>query len=246
MVWGLALVATALTGLWTMVRNGKREKANNNKKTSDGIIRLADSNIDHLFSLFDLIKPNPDAFDKPFEVCKLITQVPEDVVIKLIISTKGGAIVNCEKILRQLKKRKSGYIAYIKYECFSAGTIIALGAKEIVMNDDSFLGKIDPQIGAESAIIYYHLDEKYVTARNIAKVRTCTYLLNHVNDMLNFIFDQQNDNGGDDDNEKLKQTIQKEMIYSELPHFKTFDFGTCKKFGLPVRAPTQEESKFFQ
>ena len=108
-------------------------------------IYMIDQNLDHLTSIFDIISPKANAFDQPYNVCNHIEDIPEDTTIKVVLSTNGGSLMNCEKILKKLLKHKGGHIAYIQKECFSAGTIIALGAKEIVMNNDSYLGKIDPQ-----------------------------------------------------------------------------------------------------
>jgi hypothetical protein len=206
------------------------------------IIYLVDQNIDHLFSIMDLIKPKADAFDQPFLLCQQIGQIPPETHIKIVICTHGGSLTNCEKILKKLKKHPGGYTAYIKNECFSAGTIIALGAQEIIMTDDSYLGKIDPQIvqnsimGSYPAIVYSSLDEKYITGDNIKDVRISQQVLNYTDSLLELIFN---------DNQQLKKIVSNEMIYSNFPHSKTFDFETCKKMGLSVRNPTDDELTLF-
>lgn len=207
---------------------------------TDGILYLVDGKLDHLFSVTDLISPTADAFDKPFEFCKYIDLVPKDQHIKLVICTKGGSLSSLEKILKKLKKHPAGYTAYIKNECFSAGAMVALGAKEIVMNGDSYLGKIDPQVASMtdsySVIDYYNLDEKYITGENIQKVKTCTQLMNYTNDLLTFIFEENNE---------LKNTVRDNMIFSEYPHSKTFDLNDCQKIGLNVREPRENEMTLF-
>lgn len=62
-----------------------------------------------------------------------ITQVPPDTCIKLIISVKENDLTNCEKIVKTLKNHKTGYTAYILGDCRDTGSIIAMGAKSIVM-----------------------------------------------------------------------------------------------------------------
>lgn len=205
-----------------------------------GILYLVDGKLDHLFSVSDLISPTADAFDKPFEFCKYIDLVPKDQHIKLIICTRGGALSSLEKILKKLKKHPAGYTAYIKNECFSAGAMVALGAKEIVMNEDSYLGKVDVQIASMtesySVIDYYNLDEKYITGDNIQKVKSCKQLINYTNDILDLIFGS---------NPELKEGVMKNMVFSEYPHSKTFDFNDCQNMGLSVRRPTDEELSLF-
>ena len=72
------------------------------------------------------------AFDKPFPVVNLLDQIPLDKIVNIVLTTRGGAATSCEKILKNLKKRPLGYNAYIRQECYSAGAIIALGAREIL------------------------------------------------------------------------------------------------------------------
>jgi Serine dehydrogenase proteinase len=210
--------------------------------TQEGTIYLIDSKIDHLFSVADLISPKADAFDRPHEICKLIREVPPDVPIKIIISTHGGALSHCEKILYQLQKHKSGYHAYIKNECYSAGTIIALGAKEIIMDDNSYLGKIDPQLSIDgeyfSAITYGCLEDHVVDSRIIGKVKESKMTLNQLHDILDKLFSEK---------DEVKKQVIENMVYSQFPHSKTFNAETCMRFGLPIRSSEIEETKkYFQ
>jgi len=141
-----------------------------------------------------------------------------------------------EKILKRLKKHPAGYTAYIKYECFSAGTMLALGAKEIVMSDNSYLGKIDPQVSSLSdvypAIIFHKLDPQYITGDNIDKVKVSDQVLNYMNEILDMIFINK---------DYVRDQVKEQMIFSNFPHNKTFDFEACQKMGLQVRRPTQDE-----
>ena len=201
----------------------------------NGTLYMVDK-LDHLFSVGDLISPQADGFDKPFEICDYIGQIPEDKHIKLVLCTKGGALSSLEKILKRLKKHPAGYTAYIKYECFSAGTMLALGAKEIVMSDNSYLGKIDPQVSSLSdvypAIIFHKLDPQYITGDNIDKVKVSDQVLNYMNEILDMIFINK---------DYVRDQVKEQMIFSNFPHNKTFDFEACQKMGLQVRRPTQDE-----
>ena len=196
------------------------------------VIYLIDQNSDQLFSLMTLIAPVPAAFDKPIDLCNRIDKIPADQHIKVVLRTNGGALTSCEKILKKLKSHPGGYTAYIKSECFSAGTIIALGAKEIVMKNDSYLGKIDPQIsstfGSYPAIVYHQLPENCITDRTIEKMRVCEQVLNYMEQILSIIFVDDCD---------VKAKVREHMVYSNLPHNKTFDMEACKSFGLSVREP---------
>lgn len=236
----LAVLAGAGGGVYLYSKLFGTSKKQPTHVPTDGILYLVDGKLDHLFSISDLISPTADAFDKPFEFCKYIDLVPKDQHIKLVICTRGGSLTSLEKILKKLKKHQADYTAYIKNECFSAGAMIALGAKEIVMNDDSFLGKIDPQVASMSdsysAIDYYDLEKEHIGSDNIQKVRVCNQLINYTNDLLDMIFGT---------NLELKESVMQKMVFSPYPHSKTFDFANCKDMGLSVRSPTEDEMKLF-
>lgn len=71
--------------------------------------------------------------------------------LDLILHTPGGAIASTESIVIYLKKLFENNIrVFVPQIAMSAGTMIALSAKEIVMGKQSNLGPIDPQFGGMS------------------------------------------------------------------------------------------------
>lgn len=71
--------------------------------------------------------------------------------LDLILHTPGGAIAATESIVYYLKKLFGNNIrVFVPQIAMSAGTMIALSAKEIVLGKQSNLGPIDPQYGGMS------------------------------------------------------------------------------------------------
>ena len=71
--------------------------------------------------------------------------------LDLILHTPGGNLAATESIVEYLKKMFDNNIrAFIPQIAMSAGTMIALSAKEIIMGKQSNLGPIDPQFGGMS------------------------------------------------------------------------------------------------
>lgn len=66
--------------------------------------------------------------------------------VYLIIVTEGGDLHAAYRIARYLQERYTGFIMYISGPCASAGTLMAVGAHELVMHDQGELGPIDAQI----------------------------------------------------------------------------------------------------
>lgn len=217
--------------------------SNTETSIDESEIYMIDSDVDGSSSLFSkLITADSSAFGKPSLICKYINAAPKDKPIKIILTTKGGAITHCEKILKKLLKHPAGYIAYIRQECFSAGSLLALGANEIVMDNNSYMGKIDPQKGStidgnKHIVIYASMDDKYITDKNYYSVQEAKYVINHMNLLLSLIFSGSSE---------IRKKVEEHMIYSKLPHYKLFEQDECREIlGEKVRAPTEEETKYF-
>lgn len=68
--------------------------------------------------------------------------------LDLILHTPGGDIAATESIVTYLKSIFKGNVrAFIPQISMSAGTMIAMSCKEIIMGEQSSLGPIDPQMG---------------------------------------------------------------------------------------------------
>lgn len=243
----LTSVVTCISTVWiyrkisALFQTVKYNHLQNN--IDEGLIYMIDKDVDTKFSLGELVAPTYNAFDKPTEVCQFINKVDDGTPIKLVLSTKGGSLVACEKIMKRLKKHPAGYTAYIADECYSAGTILALGAKEIIMGEFSYIGKIDPQHGnmlnSSSMINFVGLDKEHIGPINIEKVREARNILNYMDEILEYMLH---------DHEKydLLSVIKKHFIYSELPHCKLFDFNQCSELNLHVRNPREDEEKYLK
>lgn len=77
--------------------------------------------------------------------------IDNDSHITLIINTPGGSLTASEVIINSLLNHKGKIDVYIPYMCASAGTMIALAADKIYMNNSAFCGPIDPQLNYFSA-----------------------------------------------------------------------------------------------
>lgn len=72
----------------------------------------------------------------------------KDVGVDLILHTPGGDIAATESIVSYLKNIFKGNVrAIVPQISMSAGTMIAMACKEIIMGKQSSLGPIDPQMG---------------------------------------------------------------------------------------------------
>jgi ClpP class serine protease len=81
------------------------------------------------------------------QIIPAIQQTPADIPIDLILHTPGGMVLAAMQIARALKAHPAEVTVHVPVYAMSGGTLLALAANEIIMDDFSVLGPIDPQIG---------------------------------------------------------------------------------------------------
>lgn len=84
-------------------------------------------------------------------VLRAIQMTDNDVPIDLILHTPGGLVLAAEQIARALQKHPAKVTVFVPHYAMSGGTLIALAADEIVMNENAVLGPVDPQLGQHPA-----------------------------------------------------------------------------------------------
>jgi ClpP class serine protease len=81
------------------------------------------------------------------EVLRAIQMTDDDVPLDIILHTPGGLVLAALQIARAVDAHKGKVTVFVPRYAMSGGTLIALGADEIVMSRHSVLGPIDPQLG---------------------------------------------------------------------------------------------------
>ncbi len=80
-------------------------------------------------------------------ILRAIRLTPDDMPIDLILHTPGGLVLAAEQIARALQKHRAKVTVFVPHYAMSGGTMIALAADEIVMDENAVLGPVDPQLG---------------------------------------------------------------------------------------------------
>ena len=81
------------------------------------------------------------------EVLRAIKLTDDDMPIDFILHTPGGLVLASEQIAAALSKHPGKVTVYVPHYAMSGGTMLALAADEIVMDDNAVLSPVDPQIG---------------------------------------------------------------------------------------------------
>ena len=80
-------------------------------------------------------------------ILRAIKLTDPDVPIDLILHTPGGLVLAAEQIAKALCRRQAPVTVFVPHYAMSGGTLIALAADEIVMDENAVLGPVDPQLG---------------------------------------------------------------------------------------------------
>lgn len=81
------------------------------------------------------------------EVLRAIKLTDDQVPIDIILHTPGGLVLAAEQIAYALCRHPAKVTVFIPHYALSGGTLIALAADEIVMDENAVLGPVDPQVG---------------------------------------------------------------------------------------------------
>lgn len=81
------------------------------------------------------------------QVLRAIQLTDGDIPIDLILHTPGGLVLAAEQIAMALCRRKAPVTVFVPHYAMSGGTLVAMAADQIVMDDNAVLGPVDPQIG---------------------------------------------------------------------------------------------------
>ncbi|WP_425463826.1 SDH family Clp fold serine proteinase [Neomoorella humiferrea] len=95
------------------------------------------------------------------QLLRAIRLTPDDMPIDLVLHTPGGLVLAAEQIAHAILKHPAKVTVYVPHYAMSGGTLIALAADEIVMDENAVLGPVDPQLGEyPAASILKVLEEK--------------------------------------------------------------------------------------
>ncbi len=81
------------------------------------------------------------------QVLTAIRLTDKDVPIDLILHTPGGLVLASEQIAEALLRHPGKVTVFVPYYAMSGGTLVAMAADELVMDENAVLGPLDPQLG---------------------------------------------------------------------------------------------------
>ena len=94
------------------------------------------------------------------EVIRAIHMTDPDMPLDLVLHTPGGFVLAAYQIAHAVRLHHGKVTVFVPHYAMSGGTLIALAADEIMMEEHAVLGPVDPQIGEYPAASLVKLVEK--------------------------------------------------------------------------------------
>lgn len=85
------------------------------------------------------------------EILRVIRLTPQDLPVDLILHTPGGIVLAAEQIALAMRRHRGKITVMVPHYAMSGGTMLALAAEEILMDENAVLGPVDPQLGSYPA-----------------------------------------------------------------------------------------------
>ncbi|RLG03519.1 MAG: hypothetical protein DRN54_02730 [Thaumarchaeota archaeon] len=176
-------------------------------------------------------------------ILRAIRMTPQDMPIAIVIHTPGGLVLAAAQIALALKEHKAKTIAIIPHYAMSGGTLIALAADELWMDQNAVLGPVDPQLSdpRRGAIPAASL-LKVVSEKGRERIREDYLILadiaeKAVKQMENLVYSLTKDKLGE---EKARE-IAKVMVEGRWTHDYPITVEEAKKLGIPVKTEIPSE-----
>lgn len=82
------------------------------------------------------------------EIIRAIKLTDDSIPIDIILHTPGGLVLASEQVAHALLNHPAQVTVFVPHYAMSGGTLLALAADEIVMDENAVIGPVDPQIGS--------------------------------------------------------------------------------------------------
>ncbi len=232
-----------ISTLWPVVRRQMIESARNGvirkleKKRGSRLITLIHRQ--EALSFLGLAFARYIDIEDSEEVLRAIRLTSEDTPIDIVLHTPGGLVLAAEQIAHALLKHKAPVTVFIPHYAMSGGTLIALAAKQIVMDPNAVLGPVDPQLGQypASSILSVtqikkpeDIDDQTLILADVAK-KAVAQVAQLVRDILT----------GNGMGAEKANTLAEELTRGQWTHDYPISFEEAQKLGLPVASDLPEE-----
>jgi ClpP class serine protease len=172
-------------------------------------------------------------------VLRAIRQTPAESPIDLLLHTPGGLVLASEQIAYALRAHRGKVTVLVPHYAMSGGTLLALAADEIVMDEAAVLGPVDPQLGGMPAAALVRvvakkpierLDDRTLVLADMAE-KALRHMKQVVRDLLVESLGPEK-----------ADALAEELAGGHYTHDDPITVAEAKQLGLPVRTGLPPEA----
>ncbi len=172
------------------------------------------------------------------QVLRAIKLTDPTVPIDMILHTPGGLVLAAEQIAYALCRHQAKVTVFVPHYAMSGGTLIALAADEIVLDENAVLGPVDPQLGQYPAASIL----KVVEQKDINEVDDQTLILADVaRKAMSQVKRTVTDILGDRMESDLAESLATTLTTGTWTHDYPITVREAKELGLPVSTEMPKE-----
>jgi ClpP class serine protease len=165
-------------------------------------------------------------------ILRAVRFTPDNMPIDLVLHTPGGLVLATEQIATALRRHPARVTVFVPHYAMSGGTMLALAADEIFMDEGAVLGPVDPQLGQfPAASVLRVAKEKPIAEMDdetLIMADLARKAIDQVQQFVTFLLRDKMDA------EKAK-ALASELSEGRWTHDYPIFYDQLKAYGLPVR-----------
>jgi ClpP class serine protease len=172
-------------------------------------------------------------------VLRAIRLTPNETPIDLILHTPGGLVLASEQIAGALRAHPAKVTVLVPHYAMSGGTLLALAADEILMDEAAVLGPVDPQLGELPAASLVRVVERKplerIDDRTLVMADVAEKALRHMKQVVNQLLAERM-------GQEKADTLAEELAGGHYTHDDPITVSEATDLGLPVVVGLPEEA----
>lgn len=171
-------------------------------------------------------------------ILRAVKLTDPQIPIDLVLHTPGGLVLAAEQIAFALCKHPAKVTVFVPHYAMSGGTLIALAADEIVMDENAVLGPIDPQIGRYPAVSLLNVLER----KDLNRIDDETLIMADVSrKAINQVISTVHRILQDRMPEQAKIKLIESLVRGRWTHDYPINVDEAQELGLPVKTEVPTE-----
>jgi ClpP class serine protease len=175
-------------------------------------------------------------------VLRAIRMTPDDRPIDLLLHTPGGLVLAAEQIAYALRDHPARVTVLVPHYAMSGGTLLALAADEILMDQAAVLGPVDPQLGDMPAASLVRVLQKKplerIDDRTLVMADVAEKAVRHMKQVVRDLLMRRLELG-------RAEALAEELAGGHYTHDDPITFTEAQGLDLPVKAGLPNEAYEF-